>query len=66
MVLTPGPDGHRPSGVTRAPGKELEGGDTKLAVPFTDGLTEAKSGQGLGIPIHSFSKHSLSTLGLQQ
>ena len=33
MVLTPGPDGHRPSGVTRAPGKELEGGDTKLAVP---------------------------------
>lgn len=58
MVPTPGPDGHRPSGVIRPPGKELEGRDTKLVVPFTDGLTEAKRRRDFRIPIHSFNKHS--------
>lgn len=54
MVLTPGPDGHRPSRMTRPPGKGLEGRKTKLVVPFTDGLTEAKRRQDWGFPfIHS-------------
>ena len=62
MVLTPGPDGHKPSGVTSAPGKESEGRDTEgIVFLFTE--SQAESGQGLGIPLHSFSQHSLSTLG---
>lgn len=58
MVLTPGPDGHRPSGVT-GPHREGAGRQgNKLVVSFTDGFTEAERGQGLGILIQSLSKHS--------
>lgn len=42
-------------GVTRPPGKELEGGGTISVIPFMDGLAEAKRRQGLRIPIHSFN-----------
>ena len=62
MVLTPGPDGHKPSGVTRAPGKESEGRDTEgIVFLFTESWAESR--QDLGIPLHAFSQHSLSTLG---
>lgn len=63
MVPILGPDGHGPSRATGSPGKELEAGDnTKLVVAFTDGSAEAKRRQGLGIPIQSFHKRSLSAL----
>ena len=62
MVLTPGPDRHKPSGATRAPGKGSEDRDTEgIVFLFTE--SRAESGQGLGIPLHSFSQHSLNTLG---